>query len=109
MAKSKKTPEVNGMALMSRKRVERMRDGAREFRAHHAVLGAGWLRMVEGRFVFIADDGRELDFTNWQEILVGRARLLFNKRLKSTAEDYDYQSVLLRDGSAHEFRFEFTK
>lgn len=106
MARSKKTPEVNGVALMSRKRVDRMRDGAREFRAHHAVLGAGWLRMEE-RFVFVADDGRELDFTNWEEILVGRTRLLFNTRARSTAEDYDYQSVKMRDGTVHEFRFEF--
>lgn len=106
MAKSKRAPEFNSVALMSRKRVDRMRDGAREFRAHHAVLGAGWLRMEE-RFVFIADDGRELDFTKWEEILVGRTRLLFNKRLKSTAEDYDYQSVKMRDGTVHEFRFEF--
>lgn len=106
MAK-KKAPEFDERALMKRRRVERMQGDVREFRAHHAILGAGWLHTEKDRFVFLADDGRELDFANWQEMLIGRTRLLFNKRAKSTAEDFDYESVRMRDGSVHEFRLEF--
>lgn len=96
------------VSKLGRKRVERRSsDGAREYRAHHAALGAGWLHNEPTRFDFTSDDGRVLDLSDWEELSVGRTRTLFDKRRARTAEDADYQSVLLRDGTAHEFRFEF--
>lgn len=93
---------------LGRKRVERKApDGGREYRAHHSALGAGWLHNEVSRFDFTSDDGRVVDLGKWEEISIGRVRTLFDKRRARTAEDADYQSVLMPDGVAHEFRFEF--
>jgi hypothetical protein len=100
---------ISRFSKEGRKRVQRTMDGDNEYRAHHAALGAGWLRNTPERFVFTADDGRTLDLTKWEEIAVGRVKRLFNRKSARTAEDADYQSVLMDDGATHEFRFEFVE
>lgn len=107
MTKKKAKEGFDMAALMARKRIERERDGVRERRVHHSVLGPGWMSAGPGPLVFTADDGRTLDLTKWERIGISRLPKLFNDRLKRTAEDFDYQSILLEDGTAHEFKLEF--
>lgn len=95
-------------ARMTRPRVERTgAGGVRECRVHHTALGPGWLAYDAMRFVFTADDGRVLDITGWQRWSHSRVPGLLNQRRKRTLEDDDYESMLLHDGSTHEFRLEF--
>lgn len=92
-----------------RKRVQRTVDGRVEYRARHAVLGPGWMTNSPEQFSFTSDDGRTLDMSKWEEIAVGRVARLFSRNKARTAEDADYQSVRMEDGTAHEFRCEFVE
>lgn len=106
-AKAKPAKEAGFFALMERRRVERERDGVREHRAHHAVLGPGWLSLAPKAGAFVADSGQRIELAAWKRLAVGRVSLLFNERRKLTVEDCDYESFLMRDDTTHEFRLEF--